>query len=124
MKPIRSEISSKIYSHFRKILPKHEGELREEFNYEDLIFSIFEIFQCFFKIFSTYISENSVSLLTDMSEAFDSFVDGLSLSKVCVDVLGYILLQLITVNPNEAGLFEGSFSWRGGQFHPLFIFQE
>ena len=27
------------------------------------------------------------------------------------------------INPNKAGLFEGSFFW-GGQFDPPFIFQE
>ena len=28
------------------------------------------------------------------------------------------------INPNKAGLFEGSFSWGWGQFDPLFIFLE
>ena len=28
------------------------------------------------------------------------------------------------INPNKAGLFEGSFSWEGVQFDPPLIFQE
>ena len=37
--------------------------------------------------------------------------------------LSLFLRKFGNFNPNKAGLFKGSFSWRG-QFDPAFIFQE
>ena len=43
---------------------------------------------------------------------------------VAILMMSAKLATLSFVNPNKAGIFEGSLFWGGGQFDPPFLFQE